>query len=269
MSTIFIELRVCVLIVAALAPPLPDVSAFVISHVYNESSFFVPRWIQTEDNFTQFLLGYLPSPKYDAQRLLINNTYGWINKPNDRAHAVIQDWAFTCNTRFVYDAYGKKGNTGLYMMQYDFGKDFLGAVHGAYSLPLFHNSDASEALVEYLEDKAHKSHTAAQTVVKAIAWLSGSYQPRLATFAATGAPAGPWPSKEWYNATADGSGDLTKVMKVWLALPPVGPFMSPTDTQNNQTTCDFWNQMASSLENLVDHSHNDLIVQSKHVKNDL
>lgn len=96
--------------------------SLIVSHVSDEAHNFVPAWVQTPDNFTQFVHDFIPEDslaplRQDIEIQYPSSTY----KGNQtlRVKEVIQDAVFTCNTRQMYDGY--HNSTSVYMMVYDFG----------------------------------------------------------------------------------------------------------------------------------------------------
>ena len=230
-----------------------SVSSFTISHVADESSLFVPCFVNETDGFSQFLNAFLPPDKYQAEQDQINQHY---TNPNQqqRAAQVIGDSSFYCNTRWAYDAYASVGGIGLYMIRYAFGALIDAAKHATDLPPTFWSSTIDEsALEQALENAGVSSSAATAYVATQLPKLGAEYQRYLAPFAYSGAP-GPYQTgffklPAWNSATVDSaSGDLTNVMEArWGGL-PFADFKSPTtDTQNPSGTCSFWKSIAQSV----------------------
>ena len=88
----------------------------------------------------------MPEPQLEVVRQAIKAQYPAQGPPyygdqRGRIADVIRDSSFTCNTRWLYDAYNSIG-AGTYMLQYDFLDYFLeqhynDAIHASDLLPLF------------------------------------------------------------------------------------------------------------------------------------
>ncbi|MCJ1446167.1 MAG: hypothetical protein MMC23_006672 [Stictis urceolatum] len=116
-----------------------DVESLIISHVTDEASNFVPKYIDHEGDLEHWLHDFLPRDSATAAREEIANRYdaGTYGDERNRATAILRDAFFTCNTRHLYNAYNKK--TPRYVMQYNFLQRYGVAIHGSDLLPLFWN----------------------------------------------------------------------------------------------------------------------------------
>ena len=237
-----------------------SIPSFIISHVADESSLFVPCFVNADSGFSQFLNGFMPPAKYQTEQDLINQHYTDSNQ-RTRAAQVIGDSSFYCNTRWAYDAYANLSGEGLYMMQYAFGELFGAAKHATDLPPTFWSSTIDEAaLEEALENGGVSSSKATTYVQTMLPKLGSEYQRYLAPFAYSGAP-GPYQTgvfslPAWNSATVDSaSGDLTEVMQArWGGL-FLADFKSPTtDTHNPSGTCSFWKSIAQSVASATSSS---------------
>lgn len=225
--------------------------SLVISHVFNESGSFVPDWIRSMTDFETFLTNFMPRDEYSKQRSAISAQYPTTrylgdNGPRERAHDVIQDSSFICNTRFLFDAYhGASPATPAYMMQYAFGQNYGAAVHAADLFPTFLNKDASKkAFIKYMKETIRL--TVSEFWIGVLFGLeqslAGIYQAYLASFATSGRPQ-PASLTAWDSAVA--GEQLSSVMEVSLW----GWNNKYTDSQSSESICSFWRNMTYWVEN--------------------
>jgi carboxylesterase type B len=235
----------------------PLTSLFV-SHVADESKSFVPEHMTTTGEFEQFLANFMPGDKYVQQRASINKQYPESSFPGkkgpfNRAHAVIQDSSFTCNTRFIFDAYHKtKPSPPTYMMHYGFFETYGLAVHASDLMPTFWNQDISyDTFFNYINDTINPgiSNVEAFLAYHEFGSLAPTYQSYLASFATVGYPtAAGNDTPYWYPAKPNDDGDqLKNVMDVgWGSKTDFNNAF--VDIQNSKKICSFWRNMTSWVE---------------------
>jgi hypothetical protein len=213
------------------------------------------------DKFEQFLGYFMPGDRYRQQRAATNSQYPASSFSGDegawnRAHAVIQDSSFTCNTRFIFDAYyNTKPTTPAYMMHYSFFGKLGYALHASDLMPTYWNQDLTfENFTNFMNDTINPNITRieAKAAYSQFSQLSPTYQSYLASFATVRYPtASGRTTPYWYPAHPDANGDqLEQVMDVsWGPLSYFhGKFV---DSQNSETVCSFWRNMSSWVENAV------------------
>jgi hypothetical protein len=208
--------------------------------------------------FEEFLGDFMPGDKYIQQRASVNKQYPESSFPGktgpyDRAHAVIQDSSFTCNTRFIFDAYyTTKPTTPAYMMHYSFGGALGLALHASDLMPTYWNQDiTNNTFFNFVNDTLDPgiSRRMSNLAYHEFGSLASTYQSYLASFATVGYPtASGIFTPYWYPAQPNDDGDkLKKVMDVsWGATTDFdGKFV---DSQNSKTVCSFWRNMSSWVE---------------------
>jgi hypothetical protein len=233
----------------------------LVSHVADESKSFVPQYVTTMAKFEEFLGDFMPGDRYVQQRAAINKQYPESSFPGktgpyNRAHAVIQDSSFTCNTRFIFDAYSAaKPPTPAYMMHYGFGEDYGYAVHAADLMPTYWNQDITDTtFFNFINDTISPGIAAwkANLAYHEFSLLSPTYQSYLASFATVGYPtAAGTDTPYWYPAKPEDGGDkLKNVMDVGWGL--LSYFDNGfVDPQNSEKICSFWRNMSSWVEAAV------------------
>jgi hypothetical protein len=125
-----------------LGPSLKLDSA-IISHVYDEISLFIPKYVTDTSGFDTLLGYFLPSKYSDIAQSVTDQYKIWTNGNNntEMAKQVIRDALFTCNTRYLYNSMSQNQQAqNAYMMDYQYLKNFDLAVHGSDLLPTFWDS---------------------------------------------------------------------------------------------------------------------------------
>jgi len=155
---------------------------------------------------------------------------------------MIRDSSFTCNTRFLHDAYPAASR---WMLAYDFPMRGV-AVHAFDLVPLYMNSVSDAvALIESF-DKSLIPTGGVTALAKSIATaVMPTYQAYLGAFAARGGPnsiadAAVTSAPSW--ATAAPGPTLGSVMDVSGAGWQLGQ-----DGVNTQQTCSFWQGIAQAV----------------------
>lgn len=227
------------------------IESIIVSHVYNESGLFVPKFIQNSSSVKKYVHKFFPQHKLTELRHAVLNQYPadgppyWGNARN-RTEAIIRDLSFTCNTRLLYDAYHQKAKT--YMMQYDVGKDYGLALHGTDLLPLFLNPAFN--IVAFLQDRLKLSRERAISLGWMLKTLSPRYQSYFVSHAIHGDPntGRVWGTPEWELAIND-SNRIHQVMEV-IGNPLQYFHPDFTDDINTNDACDIWKKAARNITNL-------------------
>lgn len=151
--------------------PAPSKS-LLSSYAFDESKTFIPCYItkySTMKDFEQFLRYFLPGDRYREQRVATKRQYPVSSDQGswNRAHAIIQDSSFTCNTRVIFDThYNTKSTTPTYMMHCR----FFGAL--GYAL------DASDLMRTYWnQDLTFKNFTNSMNHTNKLcdSWIPNSF----------------------------------------------------------------------------------------------
>lgn len=223
-----------------------------MSHVFDESSSFVRKFIHNESSLEEYVGNFLPQPRLFGVKTAILEQYPangspyWGNATN-RTEAVLRDMTFTCNTRLLYDAYHNEANT--YMMEYDFLSGRGLAFHASDLLPLFFNPEFD--IVPFLkEELPWYLRFLAWTLAKSLNVLAIQYQSYFVSHAIHGDPnTGKKPISPRWNLATNDSNYVKQTMQVGPKLPP---FFNPefTDITNTNEACDFWKVAAWNITNL-------------------
>lgn len=203
----------------------------MISHVADESILFVDGHIQTDAEFNAFIDVTFPAYTKEAGINAIleefyppvstNDTYA---TETDRLLAFVRDSSFTCNTRYLTEAFG---DANVWNMQYSVTPGW----HATDLIPTFYNPFID--LDSFIEDLAF-------SVVPLLAGISVAYQSYFTSYIKTGDPNTDRlildiPTTIQWNHPDSSGEEITGVLNVG----DVG-FSSVTDDQNEKTACDFW-----------------------------
>ena len=223
---------------------------------------FTPSFINSNGAFAYFLNLFLDPSKtglYEQQITAIQNLYSSIVDPHARASQVIRDSSFTCNTRYLFDAYSS--SSSVYMMDYEFfanpsipGVPPL-AFHGADLLPLFYFKGIDTVAIWTQVSKSYPQVTQAQVnqFMNLVGMLSPGYQRYFVSLAVSGDGDPNTFNKilqpTWSVATVNGDTSLGNVNQVFLD-PPLSDFHThSTDNINIENPwCSFWANMSGWLE---------------------
>lgn len=83
-------------------------SSLVLSHNFDEASMFLAKWVETKEDFTEFVRLAFPGDKLGEVRKSIKEKYPPIAfdyNQKQRLRTVLRDSTFVCNKRQVYNAY--------------------------------------------------------------------------------------------------------------------------------------------------------------------
>ena len=221
-------------------------ASIVVSHVADETSAFVPKFVTNETDFRHFLLHLLPQPDLDLVRELVADRYGEGDARN-RTAALLRDAFITCAGRQLVDAYER--SRGHYLMQYDF-LAWLGlAVHAADLLPLFWNEDFDIATV-IAAVYPSTPRVVVELVAATFATYARRYQSYFVSHAAAQSPSDTareeLPTWSQTNVTDDGL--LGNVMEAGWSL--FGNYFNnaTVDKLMTRSSCDFWAAMAEIID---------------------
>jgi carboxylesterase type B len=220
--------------------------SLIISHVADEASSFVPKFINEEDDLDTWLNNLLPHDKLSPVRNAVERKYdqGRYGEAKDRASAILQDAFFICNTRQLYDAYND--STTRYVLQYSFLSYFGLAVHASDLLPIFWNKNVDvtrfiKKQVSYLPEFV-------------IDWLASyfgqfaqQYQRYLVSHATSGDPNTGKNKRTPKWKQAKGHNKLKNVMETSFSLFENYFDSRSVDSINTASVCNFWTDVAKNV----------------------
>jgi hypothetical protein len=220
--------------------------ALIVSHVGNEAGSFIPSWVQTPENFTTYLVKFMPEARLAYVRAAIERQYpssAYSDNQQLRVGALIRDSTFTCNTRFLYDAYAA-APAKVYMMAYHLPNQ-TSASHASDLLPTFWHKRL--AVQPFLEKYLCLDWFSAGKAAVAMRFRAKYYQQYLASFAVFGDPSdarADIEGKKWLPATADAhDGALHNVLRFGLTHSEA----DYVDEDNKHAACNFWVEVAYNV----------------------
>lgn len=211
--------------------------SLIISHTADEAELFVDGHIQTDADFTQFISSVFPP--YTAQAgindaiqsfyppLSQSNTY---STQSDRVKDFVRDSSFTCNARWLTEAFSGK----TYNLQYSVTPGW----HATDLIPLF-------ALDEYFSIGDFSV-----PLIPGIGGFAKAYQSYLTSHARSGDPnryralINIPPAINWPQPGSLSDENLSNVLSAW----DLG-FKTVTDTQMPKSHCDFMRSVAAAITN--------------------
>ena len=232
-----------------------NLTSILITHVDDEATGFVPSWIKTEDNITQYIQNFLPQPSNAALRQKILNQCPCDNsQPRDCLAAIIRDLSFTCNTRYLFNAYSPTymGNYAVDEIVY-----IKKAAHGTDLAPLYWSPEANFS--QFLVDTAESAGSSIpDSIIKGMSAFFGGYdtyfapryQSRFVSHAVFGDPNQGWDQDvPWPTAVvnADDNGTLGHVLQAESNIKNASMFVLIDDLQNTEKACNFWLDIASNV----------------------
>ncbi|KFG87945.1 carboxylesterase family protein [Metarhizium anisopliae] len=221
----------------------PGIESGIISHCSNESAHFNPKGVNNEGDFDKFLETFLPGNPLAPQRGEIKDFYDCPRTHGGNFSAcletVIRDAVFTCNTRYMFEAYPDRS----YMMEYAFASRESG-FHGVDLIPLF-TKNVAEAK-EFLEKMKIPPFWAGIYADALHKTISPKFTKYLASFAVSGDPNGAGVMPLWPTARDTEQGVLDDVMQVREIL-ALQKFRLGKDDQNKKDSCDLWLKIAHEV----------------------
>jgi carboxylesterase type B len=220
--------------------------SIVVSHVADETGAFVPKFINNETGFRQFLKYLIPQDDLDLVRELIAIKYSNGDVRN-RTATLLRDPFFTCNTRQLIDAYNDI--RGHYMMQYNFLSWFGLAVHASDLLALFWNEDFDVGAII-----AEQYPSTPQVIIRLVSATFGVYAQQYQSYYVSHAISrSPNEAKVetlpvWSVANTTEDGLVGNVMEAGFSL--FGNYFNnrSVDSIVAKSTCDFWAEIAEFIE---------------------
>ncbi|KAH8816214.1 Alpha/Beta hydrolase protein [Xylogone sp. PMI_703] len=215
--------------------------SLIISHTADESGVFVDGHISTDAEFSTFVNAIFPNYTIAAgvstlveefyPPISTNHTY---SSESARVEAFVRDSSFTCNTRYLTEAYG---DSKCWNMQYSVTPGW----HATDLIPTFYSFALSADT--FLEGLAF-------TLVPLFLGITKAYQSYLTSFITTGNPNTKRailniPSAiSWPHPNSSGN-QISGVLNVgdW-------GFSTISDSQNEKASCEFWRELAAAVANL-------------------
>ncbi|KAI9839327.1 MAG: hypothetical protein M1838_004391 [Thelocarpon superellum] len=226
--------------------------SIVISHVSDEAEIFVDGHITNSQQFDEYINDAFPN--YTAPsglNAIIEQRYpaSRYASTDDRTKALVRDVSFTCNTRYLANAYSGRA----WNMQYSVGL-LDQALHASDLLPLFYDI--------YLTNPTDFGSQVAYPLVPGFGPLAAAYQSYLTSHAIYGDPnaaRGGWgdvATIDWPEATtsSDQLGNVLNVGNLGFSL--------INDDQNTNQTCRFWLEAFAAASSLGGYSAPGAVVPS-------
>ena len=239
-----------------------NLDSLILSHTADESSIFVSGAVATDEEFNSFVGTIFPNYTVDAGVTKLIETFypalsisSAFETETDRVAAFVRDSCFTCNVRFLAEAFG---DSKVWNMQYS----VTPGLHGTDLLPTFYNSQlTANSLLEDI-----------MTLVVPIigplfAGLSVAMQSYFVSYITTGNPNTNRkifnipPTVQWNHPVTAGE-QITGVVNIG----DLG-FSVISDTQTQKTPCDFWRNIAAAVTNLGGYAPPGTVVQQSLVNN--
>ncbi|KFZ23475.1 hypothetical protein V502_02048 [Pseudogymnoascus sp. VKM F-4520 (FW-2644)] len=223
-------------------------SSLVLSHNFDEASMFLAKWVETKEDFTEFVRLAFPGDELGEVRKSIAEKYPPIAfdyNQKQRLRTVLRDSTFVCNKRQVYNAY--KSTSTVYTARFEIPP----AQHGTDLLAIIWNRSVDiKALVK---DLLPKIADWIPNLLEAI-WvpMATRYQVYFAGHALSGDPN--YLSNKGLNweVTTDDGEELTNSLKIGLqySTPRQKFFALGRDFQTSEDNCAFWDDVAETISGL-------------------
>jgi hypothetical protein len=207
--------------------------------------------VSNTNGFYLLLSYFLPGNQEGTQAVRSCIQQRYLTNPNDQktaAIAMIQDSQFTCNPRWTLDAMHAKSKP-VYLMDYAFWASKGAAVHASDLFPTFWSSTANVTTVATaLALQLGKSETIIAALLSQVKRMYTYYQSYFVNFAINGDPNKGGSIPATWNLPSP-QPTLSSVMQVSgnLLSPAQGFDNSYTDDEDTESTCGFWNEMASAV----------------------
>ncbi|CAN9427310.1 unnamed protein product [Alternaria alternata] len=226
-------------------------SSIIVSHDHDEVSLFVADWVETKQNFTQFLSYAFPGVELADIRGRIEKQYParfFDSKQKMRMRKVLRDSTFVCNTRQIYNAF--HNDSTVYSAKFEMPP----AQHGfdMFALIWHRGIEISELLKK-------ASEKIPDFLLDMFDGIWPAFAPRFQAYYAGHAIAGNpnWMNRRGLNwePTVDDGNELTNSLKMGLYTDWPHPFFkSGKDAQNSMENCAFWDEIAKDISALEKES---------------
>ncbi|KAL1792387.1 hypothetical protein ACET3X_008894 [Alternaria dauci] len=220
-------------------------SSIIVSHDHDEVSMFLAEWVDSKEDFTQFLEYAFPGDALTDIRERIQKQYPaklFDFKQKKRMRNVLRDSTFVCNTRQIYNAF--HNNSAVYTAKFDMPP----AQHGFDMFALIWHSgvavsellkNASEAIPDFFFEMFDSYWPA----------FAPRFQTYYAGHAITGNPnfIARRGALEW-EPTVDDGNEVTNSLKIGLYAGHSNLFFKTgKDEQNSMENCAFWDGIAKDI----------------------
>ncbi|KAG9185771.1 hypothetical protein G6011_07102 [Alternaria panax] len=227
-------------------------SSIIVSHDHDEVSLFLAKWVDTKEDFTQFLNYAFPGSALASIRHEIEEKYParlFDFKQRKRMRSVLRDSTFVCNTRQIYNAF--HNDSTVYTAKFEMPP----AQHGFDMFAIIWKNGLR--ISDLVKKAAEKVPDFLLDFVDSI-WVG--FAPRFQRYyvghALTGNPNYNKISNqpEW-EPTVDDGNELTNSMGMGLYPGTRHPFFkSGKDAQSSTENCAFWDEVAKKISVLEKES---------------
>ncbi|KUJ18549.1 alpha/beta-hydrolase [Mollisia scopiformis] len=224
-----------------------SISSMMLAHDFNEAQMFLADWVQTEQQFSEFVGYAFPGNALAIVRKLIELQYpsSAYDDQQARTRVLLRDSTFVCNNYQLYGAY--KGSSQIYSSRYEVPP----ALHGSELLLLVWNREAN--IADLLKGIASNLPKYLIDLLGAILVpIANKYQTYFAGHALAGDPnyllGGRFVN---WEVTSDDEEGLKDVMRIGLQFINPTFFRLGADTQVSKGNCEFWNTMAQLVADAV------------------
>lgn len=223
-----------------------------MSHDHDEVSLFLAKWVDTKEEFSQFLSYAFPGVALANIRDRIEKQYPaklFDSKQKMRMRKVLRDSTFVCNTRQIYNAF--HNDSTVYTAKFELPP----AQHGFDMFALIWHSGV--AVSDLLKNASEKIP---DFILEMFDHIWPAFAPRFQSYFAGHALIGD-PNylnsrhgPQWEPAVDDGN-ELTNSLKMGMYYNPASPFFKVGgDAQNSMDNCAFWDEIAKDISALEKES---------------
>ena len=228
----------------------------------DEAGGFVPSWIHDEDDIRTYIQNFIPQPdnaplideimdRYPAKNYYLS----WPRQVQARLVDIVRDLSFTCNTRYLFDAYHESIPT--YMGEYavDIILFLEKASHGTDLAPLFWSPEGNFSA--FLESSAGQSGSSGipDGIVTGMSEFFGNstyfaprFQSHFVSHAVFGNPNEGWDRDfPWPEAVSRSDGRVGNVSKAQTNVLFAPFFVLVNDNTNTASACNFWLEKAKNI----------------------
>jgi carboxylesterase type B len=227
-------------------------SSIIVSHDHDEVSLFLAKWVDTEEEFSEFLTYAFPGVALANIRDRIEKQYPakfFDSQQKMRMRKVLRDSTFVCNTRQIYNAF--HNDSTVYTAKFELPP----AQHGFDMFALiWHRGVAVSELLKNASEKIP------DFILDLFDNIWPGFAPKFQAYFAGHAVAGD-PNLfsshrrlDW-EPTVDDGNELTNSLKMGLYPNYVHPFFKVgRDAQNSMDNCAFWDEIAKDISALKKES---------------
>lgn len=220
----------------------------MLAHNFDEARMFLADWVQTPDDFTEFVGYAFPGDALVEVRDDIEKQYpsaAFNGNQQARTRVVLRDSTFVCNNYQVYGAY--KDESQIYASRYEVPP----AQHGSELMLIIWNRNAK--ISDLIKGIAPKIPNWLIEILQAILVpIATRYQTFFAGHALSGDPNYLTGRRgiRWEKTTDDGE-ELTNAMRIGLQFTNPSFFRLGSDPQVSKADCEFWDTTAQKITDAV------------------